>query len=447
MEALNAASLTPLSVLCERKAEPRRISSLPTTRSTKLSSSANLNRTSPTLQDCLSRSLHGGLALLSSVFTGGFAQALTYEEALQKSSGSFGSQFESSGALDSVVGFVTENPAIIAGGAAILAVPIVLSQVFGKSKPWGVESAKSAYAKLGEDAGAQLLDIRGPKELREVGSPDVRGLGKKPVSIVYRGQDKPGFLKKISLRFKEPENTTLFILDKFDGNSELVAELVAVNGFKAAYAIKSGAEGPRGWMNSGLPWTPPKKALSLDFIGFTESFSGAVGEGSEALPVILGIAAAAGLGLLAFTEIETILQLLGSAAIVQLVSQKLLFAEDRKQTLKQVDEFFNTEVAPKELVDDLKQIGQALLPSPVTSKSLPTPAEAGQEPTTVQEAKPAQFTAEPKVEAAVEAAPQINSVPSTDAKAEPSFGFPRPLSPYPYYPDLKPPTSPTPSQP
>lgn len=35
---------------------------------------------------------------------------------------------------------------------------------------------------------------------------------------------------------------------RFDGNSEMVAELAAVNGFKAAYAIKDGAEGPRGWM-------------------------------------------------------------------------------------------------------------------------------------------------------------------------------------------------------
>lgn len=35
---------------------------------------------------------------------------------------------------------------------------------------------------------------------------------------------------------------------RFDGNSELVAELVTSNGFKAAYAIKDGAEGPRGWM-------------------------------------------------------------------------------------------------------------------------------------------------------------------------------------------------------
>jgi len=35
---------------------------------------------------------------------------------------------------------------------------------------------------------------------------------------------------------------------RFDGNSELVAELVTANGFKSAYAIKDGAEGPRGWL-------------------------------------------------------------------------------------------------------------------------------------------------------------------------------------------------------
>nr|DAD40341.1 TPA_asm: hypothetical protein HUJ06_014664 [Nelumbo nucifera] len=62
---------------------------------------------------------------------------------------------------------------------------------------------------------------------------------------------------------------------------------------------------------------------------------------------------------------ETILQLLGSAALVQFVSKKLLFAEDRKVTLKQVDKFLNTKVAPKELVDETKQIGKALQPSPI----------------------------------------------------------------------------------
>ncbi|KAL4204150.1 hypothetical protein AMTRI_Chr01g130720 [Amborella trichopoda] len=58
--------------------------------------------------------------------------------------------------------------------------------------------------------------------------------------------------------FKVP-STTLFILDKFEGNSTQVAELVTANGFKAAFALKDGAEGSRGWLNSKLPWSPPNK--------------------------------------------------------------------------------------------------------------------------------------------------------------------------------------------
>ncbi|KAK3194646.1 hypothetical protein Dsin_025956 [Dipteronia sinensis] len=400
MEALNAATgLTPLSVLCDIRTEPRKIQSLPTTSLHKLSSSSASFTTNPptTLRECLKRSVHGGLMLFSSVLAPGLAKALTYEEVLQQTVGSTTSDFDANEFLDSVIAFGTENPVIIAGGVTILAVPLVLSQIL--KKPWGVESAKSVYAKLGEDGSAQLLDIRAPVEFRQVGSPDLKGLGKKPVSIVYNGEDKPGFLKKLSLKFKEPENTTLFILDKFDGNSELVAELVTVNGFKAAYAIKDGAEGPRGWVSSGLPWIPPKKSLSLDLSSLTETISGAIGDGSDGLSVALGVAAATGLGLLAFTEIETILQLLGSAALVQLVSKKLLFAQDRKETLEQVNEFLNTKVAPKDLVDDVTEIGKALLPIPVTSKALPAPVETSPEPTSTD-------STVQKAEAAAEAAPQ-----------------------------------------
>ncbi|XVF33191.1 hypothetical protein REPUB_Repub17cG0147300 [Reevesia pubescens] len=443
MKALNAASLTPLSVLCERRTETRKVSSLSTASPLKLPNSSAFINTPPTLQECLSRSLHGGIVLVSSVLPIDFARALSYDEALQQTTGSSPSfDFDPNGVLDSVVSFITENPTVVAGGAVVLGVPLILSQLLkGTSKPWGVESAKSAYAKLGDDATAQLLDIRALKEFREVGSPDIRGFGKKPVSIAFKGEDKPGFLKKLSLKFKEPENTTLFIIDKFDGNSELVAELVTANGFKAAYAVKDGAEGPRGWINSGLPWMAPNKGL--DFSSLTETFSGAFGEESDGLSVTLGLAAATGLGLLAFSEIETILQLLGSAAIIQLASKKLLFAEDRKQTLQQVDEFLNTKVAPKELFDDIKQIGVALLPTTTTSKVLPAPTEAKPDPKVEAASEPPQ----PKVEAVAEPPPQINSVPKTESKTGGFSGIPRPLSPYPSYPDLKPPTSPTPSQP
>lgn len=219
MEALNAVGLTSISVLSSnRRTKPRKITSLSTIYSLKSPFSLNFNSTPQTqnVPEAISRNFHGGLLFLSSVLTaGGSATALTYQEALQQST-STGSPSDSDvGAiLDTVTNFVVENPAVVVGGAAILVVPLILSQFFGDSKPWGIETAKNAYTKLGEDANAQLVDIRALADLRQVGTPDIKGLSKKSVPILYNGEDKPGFLKKLALKFKEPENTTLFILDK-----------------------------------------------------------------------------------------------------------------------------------------------------------------------------------------------------------------------------------------
>lgn len=442
MKVLNAAGLTPISLhkpttqsSSERRAEPRKLFPFK-----------------------IPASFNSSLAALSSLLsTSGLAKALTYEEALGLSvSNPSSSDFDVGQFLDGIVKFGTENPLVIGGAVAVVAVPLILSRVLSgnASSSWGVESAKTAYVKLGEDAGAQLLDIRERKELKEVGGPDVGGLKKKAVAVTYNGEDKNGFLKKLALKFKDPENTTLFILDKFDGNSNLVAELVTANGFKAAYAIKDGAQGPKGWVNSQLPWASPKKALTLDFGDISDAIAGLFGDSSDSsVPVTLGLAAATGLGLAAFTEAETLLQLLGSAAIIQLVTKKLLFAEDRKATLKQVDEFLNTKFAPKELVDDIKNIGKALLPTSSSTKSLAAPVQEKSE--TWASAAPvtkADIVAEIKVEvkeeeAPVEAPPAINSVLISEVSEESLPHVARPLSPYPQYPDFKPPSSPSPAQP
>ncbi|EYU38901.1 hypothetical protein ABFS82_14G135900 [Erythranthe guttata] len=448
MEAINAVGLTPLSVLSKRT-EPRKTLSLPTISQFKNQTLSNFGNSS------VSRTIQGSIVLLPSVLSSELAKALTYEEALQQSvttSTSSTSDFDVAGVLDDVINFATENPIIIGGGLAVLAVPLLVSQLLGGGKPkaWGVETAKNAYAKLAEDADAQLVDIRAISEIKQEGSPDIRASKKKAAAIVYQGEDKPGFLNKLSLKFKEPENTTLFILDKFDGNSELVAELATANGFKAAYAIKDGVEGSRGWKSSGLPWILPKKGFSFDLSNLTDGF----GEVSDFASLTLGVAAAAGLGLLAFTEVETILQVLGSAALVQFVSKKLLFAEDRKQTIQQLEEVLNTKVAAKELVGDIQQIGKALLPTPVTSKALPapTPIESPpQKPEPIPEAKIDPLKVEeavPEVNSVPEAVPEVNSVPKAEEPVKESIpAFPRPQSPYTNYPDLKPPSSPIPSQP
>ena len=53
-------------------------------------------------------------------------------------------------------------------------------------------------------------------------------------------------------------------------------------------------------------------------------------------------------------QAETVLQLLGSVAFIQLFAKKFLFAEDREQTIREITTYLDTKIAPKGLADDLK---------------------------------------------------------------------------------------------
>lgn len=200
MEVVNAAGLTPLASLHKASS----------------SSSSSSGKRAEVRRSLLPLRLRNLAALSSVLGAGGFARALTYEEALNQISGGSSPipDLDLSGLLDGIVSFATENPLVVGGAALVLAVPLVISQVLNLAQSWGVESAKGAYAKLSADSGAQLLDIREGKDFRQAGSPDLRGLKKKAVAITYRGDDKQGFLKKLQLKFKDPANTTLYILDK-----------------------------------------------------------------------------------------------------------------------------------------------------------------------------------------------------------------------------------------
>lgn len=51
-------------------------------------------------------------------------------------------------------------------------------------------------------------------------------------------------------------------------------------------------------------------------------------------------------------QAEMALQLLGSAAAVQVVVKKLLFAKDREKTIKEVQTFLDTNIAPQGLFSE-----------------------------------------------------------------------------------------------
>lgn len=394
--------------------------------------------------------------ILSTIFNPArAASALTYEEALQQGVSSSPIETEApadlglNGITDAALSFVAENSVAIIAGVVLVGLPLVLSRILSSPKTWGTVSAEDAYSKLGDDPETQLVDIRTLQDIREVGSTDVRSLKKRVAQIVY--EDDESFLQKVSAKFEDPSNTTLYILDKFDGNSARVAKLVAENGFKSAFAIKDGAEGARGWQNSGLPWLIPQKVFTVDFGNLKEALDSALEDSSGLVSVTVGVAAAAGVGLAAFSEIETVLQLLGSAALLQVFVKKLLFAEDRKITFQQIEEFLDTKVASKELVDELKDIGKALLP-----KTADVATNNGAVVPSTQQANdsvtpdPAPVSVSSGMEIGGNSTPQpapVKSETTVSNESVTSTPPPRSLSPYPQYPDFKPPTSPCPSRP
>ncbi|KAL2624417.1 hypothetical protein R1flu_008662 [Riccia fluitans] len=256
--------------------------------------------------------------------------------------------------------FIAENLPTVVGGLAVLALPIIVSNVYKKSQNYGTVSAKQAFRELGNaESVTQLLDIREGKVIRAEGTPDLRGYKKRVTQIPYTTVNVEAFVVRVKGKFKKPEETELYILDRFDGSALAAAKLLIQNGFKAAYAIKDGAEGPSGWQSSELPWLKPRKGFTFDLPGLKDVFDT---DNSSLVPATLGVAAAAGVGLVVFSEVEIALQLLGSAALVQILVKKLLFAKDRKKTFEDLQLFVDTKIAPKELMSELQSIGKVFLP-------------------------------------------------------------------------------------
>ncbi|CAH1414242.1 unnamed protein product [Lactuca virosa] len=128
-------------------------------------------------------------------------------------------------------------------------------------------STLDALKKLKDDPNAQLLDIRDNKTLRVLGSPNLKIFSKNVVQVKFRDGDDEGFAKKVKENFEDPANTTIYILDNFNGNSMMVAELLFNNGFKEAYAIRGGVRGNKSdTKNNIVPHTPYDPTRSVQEI-------------------------------------------------------------------------------------------------------------------------------------------------------------------------------------
>ncbi|KAK7340414.1 hypothetical protein VNO77_21116 [Canavalia gladiata] len=157
--------------------------------------------------------------------------------------------------LVSIDNFFNRYPFFVAGCTFIWLVVIPLTQEYFKKCKFVL--AIDAFRKLRDDPNSQLLDIRDRKNVKFLRSPNLKMLKKEAVQVEFTDGNEDEFVKKVTERFKDAPSTVVFVLDSFDGNSMKVAELLFKNGFKEAYAIRGGVRGQQGWMAIQDSLLPP----------------------------------------------------------------------------------------------------------------------------------------------------------------------------------------------
>lgn len=111
------------------------------------------------------------------------------------------------------VGFIAANPLLILASLAAVTVPLIAFRASAGPKLFGVVSAVEAYANLSDmGENSQLLDIRAAEDIKENGQPDLKSLKKKIVQVAYAAED-PAFVDTVLAKYKDSENTVLYILD------------------------------------------------------------------------------------------------------------------------------------------------------------------------------------------------------------------------------------------
>lgn len=157
--------------------------------------------------------------------------------------------------LVSIDNFFNRYPFFVATVTFIWLVVIPLTEEY--LQKYKFISAINAFKKLQDDPTSQLLDIRDNRSLAYLESPNLKILNKSALQVEFHEGDEEGFVKKVLKNFGEPENTTICIIDNFDGNSMKAAELLVKNGFKEAYAIRGGIRGKKGWQEIQETLLPP----------------------------------------------------------------------------------------------------------------------------------------------------------------------------------------------
>jgi rhodanese-related sulfurtransferase len=138
--------------------------------------------------------------------------------------------------------------------------------------PIAAVTAEEAWARLKEDAGSVLIDVRTIAEWAYVGLPELSALGKRPVLIEWQGFPDERLNAAFVDRVVEAlaplgadHNSELLFICRSGQRSLKAALAMAAAGYRRCRNVSDGFEGPldadrhrgrlKGWKAKGLPWT------------------------------------------------------------------------------------------------------------------------------------------------------------------------------------------------
>ena len=127
---------------------------------------------------------------------------------------------------------------------------------------------ETAWAILRDESDATLIDVRTDAEWSFVGTPDLTGLGKRPLLVSWqRFPDmafNAGFVETLRNAGLARDAANLFLC-RSGARSRAAALAMAAEGFARCYNVAEGFEGDKdarqhrgttgGWKAAGLPWT------------------------------------------------------------------------------------------------------------------------------------------------------------------------------------------------
>lgn len=129
---------------------------------------------------------------------------------------------------------------------------------------------EEVWARLAEDAGAVLIDVRTRAELTFVGLPDLNTIGKRVLTVEWQtypeGTDA-GFTDRMTKALdavSASKDSELFFICRSGARSRMAAEAMAHAGYRRCMNVADGFEGPldadrhrgqvAGWKAAGLAW-------------------------------------------------------------------------------------------------------------------------------------------------------------------------------------------------